>query len=205
MDGGLPGEKTAVEHTPSGRRRIEQYMALALQPVMRGAHRRSDIKANIDHIFELSRAAVWLSAIDLPVRLITIPEGALQGFTDEIFDWDHRHYVEQMAIDVPGEETRLLGNLARELDAAARARRAERRDPGRVRPWARRSFAPRLHGTGGLRLSGPNGGAVRRRRPRAAPICARSGSVRPHRHGRRLRLPERGDKQRDRLACLGRR
>jgi predicted amidohydrolase len=116
MDGGLPGEKTAVEHTSGERRRIEQYMALALQPVMRGAHRRSDIKANIDHIFELSRAAVWLSAIDLPVRLITIPEGALQGFTDEIFDWDHRHYVEHMAIDVPGEETQLLGNLARELD-----------------------------------------------------------------------------------------
>jgi predicted amidohydrolase len=112
MDGAPPPDKTASE-----RRRIEQYMALALQPVMRGAHRRSDIRANIDHIFELSRAAVWLAGIDLPVRLITIPEGALQGFTDEIFDWDHRHYVEHMAIDIPGEETALLGRLARELNA----------------------------------------------------------------------------------------
>ena len=109
--------------------RVPQYMALALQPVIRGAHKRSDVKVNIEHIAEISRAAVWLSAIDLPVRLIVIPEGALQGFTDEIFDWDHRHYVEHMAIDIPGEETRLLGKLAQELDtyiiAQAKARHPE--------------------------------------------------------------------------------
>lgn len=98
-------------------KKVGQYMALALQPVMRGAYRRSDIKINIEHIIELARAAVWLSAIDLPVRLIAIPEGALQGFTDEIFDWDHRRYVDELAIDVPGEETTLLGGLAREMSA----------------------------------------------------------------------------------------
>lgn len=101
---------------PPRAKRIEQYMALALQPMMRGAHRRADIVLNIEHIVELARAAVWLTAIDLPVKLIAIPEGALQGFTDEIFDWDHRRYVDEMAIDVPGEETALLGALARELD-----------------------------------------------------------------------------------------
>jgi hypothetical protein len=78
-------------------KKVGQYMALALQPVMRGAHRRCDIKINIEHITELARAAVWLAAIDLPVRLIAIPEGALQGFTDEIFDWDHRRYVDELA------------------------------------------------------------------------------------------------------------
>jgi predicted amidohydrolase len=98
-------------------KKVGQYMALALQPVMRGAYRRSDIKINIEHIVELARAAVWLSAIELPVRLIAIPEGALQGFTDEIFDWDHRRYVDELAIDVPGEETALLGGLAREMSA----------------------------------------------------------------------------------------
>jgi predicted amidohydrolase len=98
------------------RGKVGQYMALALQPIMRGAYRRSDIRINIEHITELTRAAVWLSAIDLPVRLIGIPEGALQGFTDEIFDWDHRRYVDELAIDVPGEETALLGNLAREMN-----------------------------------------------------------------------------------------
>jgi predicted amidohydrolase len=95
---------------------IEQYMALALQPVMRGAQQRADIGRNLDHIAELARAAVWLSAIDLPVRLIAIPEGALQGFTDEIFDWDHVEYVKRTAIDIPGPETAWLGDLARDLN-----------------------------------------------------------------------------------------
>jgi len=108
---------------------IEQYMALALQPVMRGAHQRADIQRNLDHIAELARAAVWLSAIDLPVRLVTVPEGALQGFTDEIFDWDHVDYVRKMAIDLPGKETEFLGDLARSLDtfiiAQAKAKHPE--------------------------------------------------------------------------------
>ncbi len=95
---------------------VEQYMALALQPVMRGAHKREDIVRNLDHIAELARAAVWLSAIDMPVRLITIPEGALQGFTDEIFDWDHVDYIKKTAIDIPGKETAYLGELARDID-----------------------------------------------------------------------------------------
>ncbi|HJP38465.1 MAG TPA: nitrilase-related carbon-nitrogen hydrolase [Gammaproteobacteria bacterium] len=108
---------------------IEQYMALALQPVLQGAHKRADIIRNLDHIAEVCRAAVWLSAIDLPVRLITIPEGALQGFTDEIFDWDHVEYVDKTAIDIPGKETEYLGELARDLDtfiiAQAKAKHPE--------------------------------------------------------------------------------
>ena len=96
---------------------IEQYMALALQPVMRGAHERADIARNLDHIAELARAAIWLTSIDLPVRLITVPEGALQGFTDEIFDWSHLDYVGRTAIDIPGPETEYLGDLARDVDA----------------------------------------------------------------------------------------
>ncbi|QIB67733.1 hydrolase [Kineobactrum salinum] len=108
---------------------IEQYMALAIQPVMRGAHKRADIARNIEHISELCYAAIWLSNIDLPVRLIAIPEGALQGFTDEIFDWDHEYYVDHMAIDIPGEETQALGKLAKEFKtyiiAQAKARHPE--------------------------------------------------------------------------------
>ncbi len=95
---------------------LEQYMTLALQPVMRGAQERADIQRNLEHIAELTRAAVWLSAIDMPVKLITIPEGALQGFTDEIFDWDHTDYVKRTAMSLPGKETDFLAELARELD-----------------------------------------------------------------------------------------
>jgi hypothetical protein len=74
-------------------RPIEQYMALALQPVMVGASNRGDITRNLDHIAELAFAAKNVTEIEMPVRLYTIPEGALQGFTDEIFDWDHSEYV----------------------------------------------------------------------------------------------------------------
>ncbi len=96
---------------------IEHYMALALQPTMRGCRKRSEVITNLKHISDLIDASVWLSAIDLPVRLITIPEGSLQGFTDEVFDWDHRKYVVEMALDVPGEETEFLARKARQHNA----------------------------------------------------------------------------------------
>jgi predicted amidohydrolase len=97
--------------------RIEQYMALALQPVMVGAKDRSEITRNLDHIAELAFAAKNVTEIELPVRLYTIPEGALQGFTDEIFDWEHTKVVEQLAIELPGAETHYLSDLARGLNA----------------------------------------------------------------------------------------
>ena len=96
---------------------IKQYMALALQPVMVGPKERSEITRNLDHIAELAFAAKNVTEIELPVRLYTIPEGALQGFTDEIFDWDHVDYIDRLAIDIPGKETEYLGQLARGLDA----------------------------------------------------------------------------------------
>ncbi len=96
---------------------IDPYMALALQPVMVGAQRRSDLQRNINHLSELAFAAKNVTEIELPVRLYAIPEGALQGFTDEIFDWPHEKYVDELALDVPGPETATLGELARGLDA----------------------------------------------------------------------------------------
>lgn len=113
----------------SKRKPIEQYTALALQTVMHGARTRVDIMDNIRHITEVASAAYWLTNIDMPVRLIALPEGALQGFTDEIFDWDHVDYVNKTAIDLPGPETEALGKLAGKLDvfiiAQAKARHPE--------------------------------------------------------------------------------
>src|SRR5207245_4604068 len=83
-------------------------------PTMRDCRMRSEVAVNISHISELIDAAVWLSAIDLPVRLICVPEGCLQGFTDEVFDWDHEKYVDEMALDIPGEETEALGRKAKQ-------------------------------------------------------------------------------------------
>src|SRR3712207_2337999 len=92
---------------------IKPYTAVGLIPTMWGARTRADIEHNLEHISRLIVAASWLSSLDLPVRLVAIPEGALQGFTDEVFDLDHVTYAQETAIDIPGPETRFLGDLAK--------------------------------------------------------------------------------------------
>ena len=112
---------------------IEPYTAVGLIPTFWGVRRRADIAKNLDHIEELTHAALWLGGLDLPVRLLAIPEGALQGFTDEILDLDHETYAREVAIDIPGPETDRLGALAQEhgvyVMAQAKARHPE--FPGR--------------------------------------------------------------------------
>ena len=93
---------------------IEPYRAIGLVPTMRGIRHRDDISRNLEHISHLIKAASWLSSLDLPVRLIAIPEGALQGFNDEVLDLDHEEFARDCAIDVPGPETEYLGKLARQ-------------------------------------------------------------------------------------------
>ena len=99
---------------------------------MRGVLKREQIKTNIDHLHEVCAAACWLSSLDLPVRLIVVPEGGLQGFTDEVFDWDHKRYAEEIAIDIPGPETDQLGKLAKEFNCylVATAKAHEPEFPG---------------------------------------------------------------------------
>src|SRR5215475_12246445 len=96
---------------------IEPYQALGLVPTMRGIRRREEIS----------------TSLDLPVRLIAIPEGALQGFNDEVLDLDHEEFARECAIDVPGPETDYLGRLAQQWNAfvmgQAKARHPE--FPGR--------------------------------------------------------------------------
>jgi predicted amidohydrolase len=85
-------------------------------PTVWGASKRSDIFRNIDHHREIIKAACWLSDIDLPVKLIIFPEGALQGFNDEVLDVDHADYANNVAIDIPGPETDALAEIARDND-----------------------------------------------------------------------------------------
>ncbi len=111
---------------------IKPYTAVGLIPTVRGIRRRSDIRINLEHLKHLVKAAAWLSSLDLPVRLIAIPEGALQGFNDEVLDLDHAQFAREGAIDIPGEETDFLGQIAREYDtyiiAQAKARHPEWKD-----------------------------------------------------------------------------
>src|SRR3974377_2596024 len=92
---------------------VAPYTAVGLIPSVRGVRRRAESERNLEHIAHLIAAPSGLSSLDLPVRLVAVPEGALQGFTDEVFDLDHATYARESAIDVPGTETRFLGDLAK--------------------------------------------------------------------------------------------
>ena len=56
------------------------------------------------------------SASTCPCRLIALAEGALTGFTDEIFDIPHVTAARELFIDIPGPETERLAALARLYD-----------------------------------------------------------------------------------------
>ena len=84
---------------------IEPYNAVGLVPTMWGISARSEIMRNIEHQAHIVKAACWLTGLDLPVKLIAILEGALQGFNDEVMDLDHVEFARTCAIDIPGPET----------------------------------------------------------------------------------------------------
>ena len=77
---------------------VKPYTAVGLIPAVRGIRRRKDIRINLDHLHHLVKAASWLSALDIPVRLIALPEGALQAFNDEVLDLDHVKFARECAI-----------------------------------------------------------------------------------------------------------
>ena len=106
----------------------EPYVAVALQPSFKGVKRRADIMDNIDSIAITMRGSVWISG-ELAVRLVTLPEGVLQGFNDEFDDCNQAEFAKTIAIDIPGPETEALGKLAKEhqvfLIAQAKAKLPE--------------------------------------------------------------------------------
>lgn len=108
---------------------IEPYNAVGLVPTVWGIDHRRDIMRNIEHQRHMIKAACWLAGLDLPVKLIALPEGALQAFNDEVLDLDHVAYARDCAIDIPGPETDALADIAREYDvfimAQAKARHPE--------------------------------------------------------------------------------
>jgi len=111
---------------------IEPYNAVGLIPSFWGIRKREDIQKNIDHLKGLTHGAFWLSNLDIPVRLIAIPEGALMGFNDEVLDVDHAEFAHTCCIDIPGPETDALGAIAKEWNvyimAQAKARHPDWKD-----------------------------------------------------------------------------
>ena len=95
---------------------VAPYMAVGLSTVVRGISKRSEIARNLDVIEDAIHAAVSIIGINMPVRLIALAEGALTGFTDEIFDIPHTVAARDLFIDLPGPETQRLGALAKQYD-----------------------------------------------------------------------------------------
>lgn len=93
---------------------IDPYMAVALQTSVHHVTKRDEVKKNLTHIGNMIDLAVHMCSIELPVKLIALSEGVIQGFVDEIMDMDQPSYAKIMAADIPGWETDMLGEKARQ-------------------------------------------------------------------------------------------
>ncbi|MCC7258497.1 MAG: hydrolase [Gammaproteobacteria bacterium] len=98
---------------PQERKPVAPYLAVGLSTVIYGISERRQIRHNLETIEEAIHAGVSMVNINMPVKLIGLAEGALTGFTDEIFDLPHVMAARDLFIDVPGEETEQLGRLAK--------------------------------------------------------------------------------------------
>lgn len=95
---------------------IAPYLAVGLSTFVHGIGAREHIARNLDTIEEAFHAAVSIVGINMPVRLVALSEGALTGFTDEIYDLPHVRSARDLFIDIPGPETDRIGELARMYD-----------------------------------------------------------------------------------------
>lgn len=93
---------------------IAPYMAVALQTTVRHAAKRDDVVVNLAHIEAMIDLVTHICSLELPVRLITLGEGAIQGFVDEIANLTPAEYADTMAAEVPGWETDRLGEKAKQ-------------------------------------------------------------------------------------------
>ena len=79
----------------------EMYTAVGVQSNVYDCKYRiqdkADYSRNLKHLSSMIDVAVQHS-MELPVRLIAIPEGAIQGFPDEWHDWDPVAYARDGAL-----------------------------------------------------------------------------------------------------------
>lgn len=97
----------------NNRKPVAPYQCIAISPIVYNISKRADIKRNLDNIEMMIDAAIGIADINMPVKLVTLPEGALTGFGDEAFDLPHKLCAEEFFIDIPGVETERLGKIAK--------------------------------------------------------------------------------------------
>src|SRR5438128_2544955 len=108
--------KDRAEGSAKARAPVAPYLAVGLSTVVHGVGERKHIRRNLQTIEEIFHAAVSVAGINMPVRVVALPEGALTGFTDEVFDTPHVTAARELFIDIPGEETEHLGRLAKQYE-----------------------------------------------------------------------------------------
>jgi beta-ureidopropionase len=92
---------------------VAPCMAVGLSTIVYGIAERKHIAANLETIENTFDAAMSTVDINMPVKLVALAEGALTGFTDEVFDLPHKLAADELFIEVPGPETDRLAALAK--------------------------------------------------------------------------------------------
>ena len=92
---------------------VAPYQCVAISPIAYNISKRSDISRNLDNVEMMIDAAIGISDINMPVKLVALPEGALTGFGDEAFDLDHVMCANEFFIEVPGPESERLAAYAK--------------------------------------------------------------------------------------------
>lgn len=92
---------------------ISPYLCMAISPISYNISKRADIKRNLDNIEMMIDAAIGIADINMPVKLVALPEGALTGFGDETFDLPHVLCAREFFIEIPGPESERLGEIAK--------------------------------------------------------------------------------------------
>ena len=98
--------------TKEARKPVAPYLAIGVSTIAYNVSKRQDIKRNLDIVEDGIIASVEISSINMPVKVVALAEGALTGFTDEIFDLPHKLAANELFIDIPGPETDRLSKLA---------------------------------------------------------------------------------------------
>lgn len=93
---------------------VDPYQAVALQTTVRHVTSRAEVEKNLNHIGNMIDLAMHICSLELPVRLIALGEGAVQGFADEILNLSPAEYAETMAAQIPGPETDFIGDKAKQ-------------------------------------------------------------------------------------------
>jgi predicted amidohydrolase len=106
---------------------IEPYMAVALQTTVRHCARRSEVERNLTHIGNMIDLVCHICSLELPVRLIALGEGCIQGFADEILHLSSAEYTATMAAEIPGWETEFLAGKAKQHGVFILAQLKEKR------------------------------------------------------------------------------